>query len=67
MSEREQTFAALLAVSCLLLTAGVAWFSIGAALVVSGLLLAGWSWLLLAGDETPEAPAVVDDFELLDE
>lgn len=63
MSDREHIFAALLAVSSLLVVAGVGYFSIGVALIVAGPLLAGWSWLVLAGadDQTPE---VLDDDEV---
>lgn len=55
MSERETTFAALLAVAGLSITAGAAWFSIGAGLVTAGVLLGLWSWLVLADDDDEAA------------
>lgn len=61
MSDREQTFAALLAVSSLLVVAGVAWLSVALGLIVSGVLLAGWSWLLLAGADEPGTAEVLAD------
>lgn len=45
---REAILAVLLAVSGMLVVAGVAAWSAPAGLVVAGLLLAGWSCLVLA-------------------
>jgi hypothetical protein len=44
---RERILAFLLAVSAGLITVGVACYSRGGALIVGGVLLAGWSWLLV--------------------
>ena len=42
---REFILAALLAVASLFVVIGVAMLSTATALIVAGLLLAGWSWL----------------------
>lgn len=52
---RTAVFAALLAVSAGLVAIGVGMVAVPAGLVVGGVLLAGWSWLLLAS-----LPAAVD-------
>lgn len=44
---RERILAVLLALAAALLVAGVAGFSGRVALIVAGLLVAAWSWLLL--------------------
>lgn len=54
MSAREGMFAALLLVASGLVVAGVAGWSWPAALVVAGVLLAAWAWLMLA--EVPTRP-----------
>lgn len=55
MSVREATFALFLGIASALVVAGVAGWSTPAALIVGGVLLAGWSWLILA--DTPGPPA----------
>lgn len=44
---RERILAFLLAVAAGLVAIGVASFSRGASLIVGGVMLAGWSWLML--------------------
>lgn len=48
MTRREWIFALLTLVAGGLVIAGVAGWSGSVALVVAGVLLAGWSWLLLS-------------------
>lgn len=43
---REQTLAVLLFAAAALIVVGVSKFSAGAALIVAGLLLGLWSWLV---------------------
>jgi hypothetical protein len=43
---KEQTLAVLLLVAAGLIVAGTARFSTGAALIIAGVLLALWSWLV---------------------
>lgn len=56
MSVREAMFAAMLAAASVLVVAGVAGWSGPAALIVAGLLLAGWSWLMLGDTPGPPTP-----------
>lgn len=53
---RELTFAVLLAVAAVLVVVGVAEWSHAAGFVTGGVLLAGWSWLVLSVD-TPDPEA----------
>lgn len=59
MSKTEVAFSALVAVSFGLITAGAVWFSIGLGLIVAGVSVAAWSWLILGGE--PNEPAAPDD------
>lgn len=49
---REAIFAAVLLVAAALVVAGVALLCVPAAFVLSGLLLAGWGWLILSAPTT---------------
>lgn len=51
MSVREWIFAVLLAMAGVLVVTGIARWSTAAALVASGVLLAGWGWLVLGDSE----------------
>lgn len=54
MAAREWIFAVLIFVAGVLIVAGFATLHVGLALVVGGVLLAGWSWLVF-GDLKSEA------------
>jgi hypothetical protein len=57
MAAREWIFAALLFIAGCIVVAGFATFHDGLALVVGGVLLAGWSWLVFGDlDVKPDAP-----------
>lgn len=61
---RDRIFAALLAVAGGFIGSGVAQWSIGAALVVGGVLLAAWSFLVFVfGDAWAPKPKPAGDTE----
>lgn len=49
----DAIFAALLAIAATLVAFGAAAFHEGAGFIVGGVMLAGWSWLVLGGDGSP--------------
>jgi hypothetical protein len=53
---REVIFAAVLLVACGLVVAGVAVLSTSGAFIVAGVVLAGWSWLVLSEPTSRPAP-----------
>jgi hypothetical protein len=57
---REIAFGVVLLIAAACLVIGVAHFSVGAAWMVAGVLLAGIGWLVL-GDDTEATGAIVDD------
>lgn len=59
---REVLFGASLLVAAGLIVAGVAGWSGELSLIVGGVLLAGWSWLVLSAAGSPDVPpAEVED------
>jgi hypothetical protein len=53
-SAREIVFAAILAGACALIISGVWILSEAAGRITGGLLIAGWSWLVLSDTEVGE-------------
>ena len=64
MTVREWIFAALLAVAGSLITYGAALAWEPAGFIVGGVLLALWSWSLLAGPDAPSIAATDDEVNL---
>lgn len=54
---RDVLFSIALLFAACLVTVGVSHLHAGTAWIVAGVLLAGWAWLVLADDPTPEVEA----------